>query len=694
MASQAVLELLIRLKDEASGMIGSLGQTVAGLGVVGAAGAAALGGAVLSVSSDTAATAAALQAQLGLTAEEAAALGEVALQVFGDNWTGSVQDAGAIVGELRRQLGELEAGEMRALAGGVAAIADNFGAETPAIINAVKAIRENFPGTTEQEALDMIAAGFQRGLDSSGDFLETITEYGVQFGDGGASASEFFSVLESGLQGGVLGTDKAADAFKEFRLRIGDGSKATESALAGLGLADLNDKLALGAVTAAEAFQEVQTQLSKVKDPALQMQLATALIGTQFEDLGAQAFLGIDMARTSLTDLSGATDSLSARYTSLQDVGSGLWRQLLVTLAPFGDQLLTLANEQMPLVEAGFSWLQENLPPALAAASEGFGALSRATGQVIGFLQANAMPILAGLSAALIALAPVIYGMVIPPFLAWATAAITSAMATAAALAPVVIPVVAIGAAVALLAAAWQNDWGGIRTATTAFWEQTGRPIFEQLKVWLDTTLTGAAQALSDFWTGTLQPALAAVGDWIETHGVPLFNDFMRGVDAVVKIAGDLAAMLSGALTGAINGAQGVITGISGWFNHIADAIKKVVDWVQRLIDKLASVAVPEWLQGQSPPPMADWFSYIAEAAGQAREGIGDFTGAARGIALPELASATRSAGAELSDRRGGGGGMQRVQIEIMPGPLSTMVRTTVREREQELVSRSSARRK
>jgi ABC-type cobalt transport system substrate-binding protein len=46
------------------------------------------------------------------------------------------------------------------------------------------------------------------------------------------------------------------------------------------------------------------------------------------------------------------------------------------------------------------------------------------------------------------------------------TSVIPSIAATVVAMGPVLIPIAAIGAAVALLAAAWSNDWGGIRTKT------------------------------------------------------------------------------------------------------------------------------------------------------------------------------------------------------------------------------------
>ncbi len=169
-------------------------------------------------------------------------------------------------------------------------------------------------GLSSKEAFDFIAAGQQRGLDQTGDFLESVTEYSTQFSNAGADAAEFFSVLETGLANGNLGTDKAADAFKEFNVRILDGSKTTADGLAQIGLDvdDFTQRITSGQIDVQDAFQEVINRLRDTDDAAIQMQAGVALIGTQFEDLGATAALSIDTAATSMEDLAGATESLNA----------------------------------------------------------------------------------------------------------------------------------------------------------------------------------------------------------------------------------------------------------------------------------------------------------------------------------------------------------------------------------------------
>lgn len=321
-----------------------------------------LGGDVLGFAGDAAQAQKDLQAQLGLTGDQADKLGGIAETVFKHAWGDSLGDAAAMVGEARRQLGDLSDTDLTKVTEGAAAISDTFeGADYNKVINSVKAIRENFPGATEAQALDLITKGFQNGLDSSGDFLDSIGEYANQFGSGGASVQQFFGLFQSGLGSGVIGTDKIGDAFKEFNVRIQDGSKTTADALDKLHLTGLLEDLNTGKITGADAMKQIVDALGTV-DEATRRQTGVALLGTQFEDLGfdLNAFKGI--AGTAFSDVAGAVDSLNVRYTDFGSFSEGLWRRAVVALSPLSEGLLGIANNAMPTVEAGFSWFESQLP--------------------------------------------------------------------------------------------------------------------------------------------------------------------------------------------------------------------------------------------------------------------------------------------------------------------------------------------
>jgi len=91
--------------------------------------------------------------------------------------------------------------------------------------------------------------------------------------------------------------------------------------------------------------------------------------------------------------------------------------------------------------------------------------------------------------------------------------------AIAAAVMGLLSPLTLVIGAIALLAAAWAEDWGGIRTfVTDSVWPLL-KPIFEDLKLWLEDTIPKAIDALetafTDLKTAFDTGGLGAVGELI-----------------------------------------------------------------------------------------------------------------------------------------------------------------------------------
>ncbi|MFC6803911.1 phage tail tape measure protein [Deinococcus caeni] len=323
-----------------------------------------------------------MQAQLGVTAETAAVLGDQAKEVFANNFGDSLAQANEMVIEVRKQMKGLKDDELGSVTSGVAALSDTFKTDLGETAQAANVLMEKF-GLTSQEALDFVAKGLQDGLNNSGDFLGTISEYGVQFENGKVSASEFYSVLKTGQQAGALGTDKAADAFKEFTVRIQDGSKTTADSLKSIGIDSeaLAKKMATGQVTTGEAFNLVIGKLREVKDQNQLMQAGTGLLGTQFEDLGKKGALALDTTKTKASDLDGATAKVNERYNTLGQLMQGAWRQVLLQLEPVGNLLLSLGNEAMPVVKAALTQLGPVVTQVITFLVNGFRQGREAAGQ-------------------------------------------------------------------------------------------------------------------------------------------------------------------------------------------------------------------------------------------------------------------------------------------------------------------------
>lgn len=373
----ADLEPLKKGLNGASKLTGNAVKTIGKGFALGAAGGVTLLGAgigkvgieAFSTANDIDTATKQIQSALGVTAEQAEQLGQIGVDVFKNNFTGSIGEATAAVGLTAQQLKSIEFDELGMATQNALRLADAFDTDINSTLNAANVLMSQF-GLTQQQSFDFLSSGFQKGLDTSGDFLESVTEYGNLFGQAGADAGQFFSVMESGLQGGVLGTDRAADLFKEFSIRIQEGTDSQIQALSALGIDSdmLFSGLSDGSISVIDAFTGVQQALTQVSDPLAQQAIGVELMGTQFEDLGATAATAIDTAATSLDDLQGSTETLDAQYDTLTAKFETIGRKAQTALAPIGDVLLEQLELAIPSIEKLVNFLVETGVPAITQA--------------------------------------------------------------------------------------------------------------------------------------------------------------------------------------------------------------------------------------------------------------------------------------------------------------------------------------
>ena len=261
--------------------------------------------------------------------------------------------------------------------------------------------------------------------------------------------------------------------------------------------------------------------------------------------------------------------------------------------------------------------------------------------------------------------------------------------------------------------------------AVWSFIDQYVIPIFVTIVQVHIAAFKAAIQALANFWTNILWPALKAVYNFLNTYVVPLFKAIVNVNIAVFMLAlRTLAAVwqtvllpaltnawnylnqhvipiliqlydqviekglkpalqavaffilgtlipqfmaikgtISGNLGPALDTAKGALNGVKDAFGHISDAIKDAIKWIQSVADKLNSIHVPDWLQGHSPPPMANWFGDIGSSAQKASGLVSGFGSQVQSVNanvnafhsnVERLASANRDIGIERKDQNNG----------------------------------------
>ena len=352
--------------NKAGASVKKFGVGLSAAGAIGVGAFALVGKAALGVASDVDGASKKMVAALGVPSGMANDFAKQIKTVYGNNFGESIEQVGESMTDVFTQFSRVTDGveeDLADLTQAAFSVADAFDVEVGEAASAAATLMENF-GLSSTEALDMVASGFQQGLNAQDDFLDSIGEYSVQFAEGGASASDFFGIMQSGMSGGMLGTDKAADLFKEFRVRIQDGSDATKFALEDIGLSAeyMAAEMASGSMTAVDAFMEVQGALSNTKDSSLQMQAGVSLLGTQFEDLGGSVALNLNMMQDWASTSGGAIESLQEQYNTLPNAMEGLRRQLQLALEPMGAGLLAAINDNMPAIQGFIDQLSKMGP--------------------------------------------------------------------------------------------------------------------------------------------------------------------------------------------------------------------------------------------------------------------------------------------------------------------------------------------
>ena len=169
-------------------------------------------------------------------------------------------------------------------------------------------------GVPFEKAFDTIQAGFLKGADAQGEFLQELKEYPAQFKLAGIGIEEFLAVSIDSANKGVF-SDKALDAIKEFGTQVRDQSNSSRDALIGAFgeefTTNLFQNIKNGSITSGEALQLVTKEIKDtgVNSVDLQRLISTLFVGAG-EDAGAYVL--------TLGDVLNNTDNLFGAETELQ----------------------------------------------------------------------------------------------------------------------------------------------------------------------------------------------------------------------------------------------------------------------------------------------------------------------------------------------------------------------------------------
>lgn len=399
----------------------STGFKVAGTAAVAAAGYMA------KIGTEYQAATGQIAAATGATGEELEALQGVMQEVYGNNYGDSMEDVASAVATVKQQMQGLSDEGLQSVTEGAFLLRDTFQYDVSESVRAANALVKNF-GIDGDDAMNLIAAGAQNGLDFSGELLDTISEYSVQFSKVGIDADQMFQIMQAGADSGAWNLDKVGDAIKEMSIRVVDGSETTAQGFEAIGLNadEMAQAFAAGGDSAQKAFRDTIKGLAEMEDPVEQNIAGVNLFGTMWEDLGPEV---VEQLASITDEAYAAGDELSnmadVKYDNLWDALQGLGRTLETELMPLASELtgfLTDIVQNIDLSGVGeklseaFTAVVDYVKPILEPlqrvfdtlfSSDVFGGIAEAIQPILGPLQALAIALTEGIAGAFENMGPV-----------------------------------------------------------------------------------------------------------------------------------------------------------------------------------------------------------------------------------------------------------------------------------------------
>jgi len=384
-------------------------------------------------------------------------------------------------------------------------------------------------------------AEFQKSGKMPLDLFDKLKKAGGQFGEqlaelarkefGVARAVRDVEAAQRKLDQARAGEDKARDKIKKLRAEYKALLKAgADPALVKAKFAEI--KAAQGGLREAKkstkaAEEEKKAAEERLKPLQKQLQLQQKVVNQLLEVARAQVKADKaagGLGAISMPELSGFTPPTKAFEKAKERI-----REKLADL--FSPLRRRWENEMKPAIEGlGKKWedfstlvkqaYDEKIAPVVQDLKalipddlvKNIGVVSGVVltaGGAFGALKLATSPVVAGIGALTKAISGVI-GVV---------SAIVGVLGG-----PLTLAILAIGAVVAGLYLAWENNWFGIRDKLTEIWESFIKPTFETLVAWLEANIPIAIETLKTFWEDTLKPAIETVWRFIQDNVFPLFE--------------------------------------------------------------------------------------------------------------------------------------------------------------------------
>lgn len=315
---------------------GALGAITKAAPIAGAA-VAAIGAVALDTATDFETAETRITAAVGGVGEESEKLMEAGQSLYEDGWGDSMTQLSDSLINAREILGDLSEEDMSGAVEGALALEEVYGSDFSETLRGARVLMERF-GLSSEDAMDLMVAGTQRGLDYTDELGDNLSEYAGRWADAGIEASEYFSLLEAGVDNGAYSLDKVGDFLNEFLTSLTDGRMDEAIGRFSEGTQQTFEAFKTGGADAQDVLDAVVGELAEMPDGYEKAQIASELWSSLGEDNAMSMIESLGGVEDTFGDVAGASEEMTEQVQD--DLGSKWdsalrkWQDLL---KPAGD---------------------------------------------------------------------------------------------------------------------------------------------------------------------------------------------------------------------------------------------------------------------------------------------------------------------------------------------------------------------
>lgn len=280
-----------------------------------------------------------IQANFGLTKQEAAELTNVAKDIYYKGFGESLDQSTDALILVKRNLGDLNNQDLQNITEQAMVLENTMGADMDETLRGVNGLMVNF-GLSAQDAMDLMVSGTQNGLDKTHELGDNMAEYSQLWSQMGYSADETFGMLQNGLDAGAYNLDKVNDLVKEMGISLTDGRFEQNMDMFSESTRKAFEEWKNGGGTQKDVINSMIQDFSNMDGQYDQLNKASTIWSALGEDNAMKVVQSLTDVNHTFDDVSGSAQKMNEDSTTPLQELNGKIAELKDSLAPIGNTII------------------------------------------------------------------------------------------------------------------------------------------------------------------------------------------------------------------------------------------------------------------------------------------------------------------------------------------------------------------